>query len=587
MALLRYTRSIDGSIPVQALLYDDEDLFASQENVGIYDGSQKSPDRQSGSIHVSTHRLFYVDNQDETLHSFALDLSYVTQTDYYAGLFKSSPKVTGSPSTSSVPAQFETWECEVCDYRNPPGLSPAAASICALCGVPRSAVPVPEAPQPSLPHQSISLPSSAPISGASTPLSQGRPETTKACPACTFLNHPSLLQCEICSSPLPTTTRQGGRSVSAKSAPTSRPASPEDDSTVSRMIKISFRKGGDKAFYSALKRALKGKAWEISTLGTSTPRHGTGANPDLSVTTRSGISGILQVVESSAQNRESDIQDSLKDLEALMNKARDMVRLAADLNEKLTASTTSVTSTQPTDNIALSDGSVSSNEPEEATFIRSSLSQLGLQMANTPVTLDMMRDEGKWFDELARELAGILQGVNQHPSRSSNSGASLLGERGILPLDEVWGGWNRARGVGEENSYAAAIFRGSCRRTFASGLSVLHTPPYTDAAFAARLSSLLALSGPRSTIELAHEEKVSVGLAAEMIDAVEQSGHICRDDGRAKIKGGTSGGGAEVKWWANVFEGYMWDGRAQGAPLIPYEQTHKGHPGLMLAGLAN
>ncbi|KAJ8494471.1 hypothetical protein ONZ45_g13236 [Pleurotus djamor] len=479
MALRRYTRCIDGSIPVQALLYDDEDLFASQDNVGIYDGSQKSPDRQSGSIHVSTHRLFYVDNQDETVHSFALDLSYVTQTDYYAGLFKSSPKVTGSPSTSSVPAQFETWECEVCDYRNPPGLSPAAASICALCGVPRSAVPVPEAPQPSLPHHVKYVPPRFP------------PQLAK-----------------------------GGRSVSAKSAPTSRPASPEDDSTVSRMIKISFRKGGDKAFYSALKRALKGKAWEISTLGTSTPRHGTGANPDLSVTTRSGISGILQVVESSAQNRESDIQDSLKDLEALMNKARDM-------------------------------------------------------MANTPVTLDMMRDEGKWFDELARELAGILQGVNQHPSRSSNSGASLLGERGILPLDEVWGGWNRARGVGEENSYAAAIFRGSLipllpsytnppirRRTFASGLSVLHTPPYTDAAFAARLSSLLALSGPRSTIELAHEEKVSVGLAAEMIDAVEQSGHICRDDGRAKIKGGTSGGGAEVKWWANVFEGYMWDGSA-------------------------
>lgn len=29
------------------------------------------------------------------------------------------------------------------------------------------------------------------------------------------------------------------------------------------MIRISFRKGGDKAFYSVLRRSLLGKAWEV------------------------------------------------------------------------------------------------------------------------------------------------------------------------------------------------------------------------------------------------------------------------------------------------------------------------------------
>jgi len=38
MALRRYTTSIDGTIPVPALLYDDEELLASQDGVGIYDG---------------------------------------------------------------------------------------------------------------------------------------------------------------------------------------------------------------------------------------------------------------------------------------------------------------------------------------------------------------------------------------------------------------------------------------------------------------------------------------------------------------------------------------------------------------------
>lgn len=111
-----------------------------------------------------------------------------------------------------------------------------------------------------------------------------------------------------------------------------------------------------------------------------------------------------------------------------MIKAKDMVHIAAELNDRLTASTT--TTANPS--------SFSSPEPEEATFIRSSLSQLGLQMENAPVTLDMMKDERKWIEQLARELAGILQGSEK----------GMMKERGIIALDEVWGGWNRARGVG-------------------------------------------------------------------------------------------------------------------------------------------
>ena len=38
MALARYTRPVDGTIPIPALLYDDENLFAIQDGVGLYDG---------------------------------------------------------------------------------------------------------------------------------------------------------------------------------------------------------------------------------------------------------------------------------------------------------------------------------------------------------------------------------------------------------------------------------------------------------------------------------------------------------------------------------------------------------------------
>jgi len=130
------------------------------------------------------------------------------------------------------------------------------------------------------------------------------------------------------------------------------------------------------------------------------------------------------------------MNSAFQDMEALMLKARDMVKLAAELNEKLTTVTASNSNTH------LSWSPYRSGEPEEATFIRSSLSQLGLQMSNAPVTMDMMKDERKWLEELARELGRLLLG-------SWNSGSNgIMKNRGVIALDEVWGGWNRVRGVG-------------------------------------------------------------------------------------------------------------------------------------------
>lgn len=94
-------------------------------------------------------------------------------------------------------------------------------------------------------------------------------------------------------------------------------------------------------------------------------------------------------------------------------------------------------------------------------------------------------------------------------------------------------------------------------RTLPSGLRVLHTPPFAPAAFAARLAGLLALAGPKTTTEVAAEERVPVGLAAELVGEVEADGEVCRDDGACMIRGGD----VEVRWWGNVFHGCAWDGQ--------------------------
>lgn len=70
------------------------------------------------------------------------------------------------------------------------------------------------------------------------------------------------------------------------------------------------------------------------------------------------------------------------------------------------------------------------------------------------------------------------------------------------------------------------------------------------------------MSGPKTTTEIAHEERITVGLATEMIAAVEADGDVCRDDPSNMIKGGGAG---EIRWWSNMFIDYIWDGQEDSA----------------------
>ncbi|TBU40909.1 EAP30/Vps36 family-domain-containing protein [Dichomitus squalens] len=632
MPLKRYTTSVDGTIPVPALLYEDEALLTSQDNVGIYDGQQKAPHHQAGTIYATTHRLFYIDVAHPLSRSFSLDLAHVARTEHYAGLFTSSPKVTlylhplppkpeaptqiglvDQPPSSLAPDGLQFWECEVCSNRNPIGLTSSASMVCALCGVPRSSVkasidmPSRRAPlvshslSTSLPSSSLNLSASLGLgklslsnsAAPSPPAASHSSSDEVACSACTFLNSPLLRECEICGTPLPrkpTLSFSSEPHPPAKSAPASRSATPapvdedsdeDTDSPEKRMIRLSFRKGGDKPFYSVLRRSLLGKAWESKQV----------VKPLASASRGIGISGILRTVETTAYASQTNMEDALADLEALMIKWKDMVKLAQDLNERLTAAST-VAQPLVTPGIGLPSSPSASGlsaaapgaasrqvvEPEEATFIRSSLAQLGLQMANAPVTQDMVHDERKWYEELAKELAGILEGTGK-------GGEGMMRKRGIIALDEVWGGWNRARGVAlippatflqvlpHLPNFTLPPIR---MRTFAaSGLSVLHTPPYGSATFASRLVGVLTLVGPRTTIEIAQEEDLPIGLTQEMLDEVEMDGETCRDDGgsgvalfasrtgsaSASADAWAANGGGEVRYWINIFRGYVWDGQ--------------------------
>lgn len=75
-------------------------------------------------------------------------------------------------------------------------------------------------------------------------------------------------------------------------------------------------------------------------------------------------------------------------------------------------------------------------EPEEAKLVRGSLMSLGLNSTSSSTSTI----GGGGEEELVRELATVLQG-------SGRGRNSLMKDRGVIGMDEVWGAWMRSRGV--------------------------------------------------------------------------------------------------------------------------------------------
>jgi ESCRT-II complex subunit VPS36 len=291
--------------------------------------------------------------------------------------------------------------------------------------------------------------------------------------------------------------------------------------------------------------------------------------------------GLLSMMESTAVSNESNLSSAFTDLKALMAKAGEMLTLAVDLNERLS----SAQATQAASPYAQTQ-SVAGIANEEADFVRSSLVQLGMALPGGAVTKDMAADEQKWHAELARELASVLQGQGQ--------GQGVMASKPIVPLDEVWGAWNRARGVAllppatllavipllEKNGVTSPKLK---ERKLKSGLRVLCTEAYEAERFAERIVEKLAVSmtpsgirrdededlaapghgGGKTTAEIAREEGLSVALAREMIEEAEQAGHLMREDPATRMGSGgvRIGGGAQIVWWGNLLKGYTWDGQ--------------------------
>lgn len=282
-----------------------------------------------------------------------------------------------------------------------------------------------------------------------------------------------------------------------------------------------------------------------------------------------------------------------------MVRAGEMVKMAQTLNDKLLA--------QQRTNPAVA-GAEKAKQEEEATLIRTSLVQLGLPAP--ALTSDMVRSDREYLDGLARELGALLTG-NQGKRKGKEAEGLMVGRkgRGVIGLDEVWGLWMRARGVGEllsgicypeiaPSAYVVALLSPSTLvsilpflpdqtspsislRTLPSGLKVLFSPTYSPPNLLSRILGLLSpSSGPAITasssvdsdideakpteislslIEIAAYEGLAIGLAKELMEEIE------RIDTTAMGSGGVYGivrddqaeqGAGGVRWYRDLISSW-------------------------------
>lgn len=266
-------------------IYGEETMLISCRN-------NKVPGWQELVVHLTTHRLLLLQALSEPTSSkmgLQTNMSYIRQTEFYLGFMRSSPKITlslgSAPSSSTAQTRHSSdqpsdqtlagdadpvseWSCPVCGHSNSIGGIGYARpdDKCGLCGVtygkssamgPNGRATPLSTSRPSTPKPSIT-PASLPPSPSPIPVSG---ESGITCPACTFLNHPSIRSCEICESPLP---RNPPPSTPKRQSTTPTPTPADSGGTGYEIVRLSFRGSGTggKECYRRLKNVLSDKAWE-------------------------------------------------------------------------------------------------------------------------------------------------------------------------------------------------------------------------------------------------------------------------------------------------------------------------------------
>jgi ESCRT-II complex subunit VPS36 len=360
-------------------------------------------------------------------------------------------------------------------------------------------------------------------------------EASFQCPRCTFLNHPSLLSCELCGASLISQDLPLGLGKPAMRSDSPGPVLnhlPLPGMENNESIKLSFRGGGEKIFHERLKGSMIQRKWLLQG-APPVPKPNQDSRPSGPGSTTPtgervktvGIAGLEQRRLEVRKNNELVIGNAFEDLEALMASAKEIIALA--------------------ESFASSNGNSSSESSAVA-------NALGLV-----TTKDMLgggsNSETLYISELSRNLAEFL---------TDDARGVLRKAGGIISLVDLWAMFNRARGgvelVSPLDFEKAARLWEALRlpvrlRQFKSGVLVVQGSDRTDEKTIKALLSWLSdlhvfppdrelawdwqLFGRGVTAQDAAERfSWSIGVAEEELEMAEEKGALCREEGIEGLK---------------------------------------------------
>ena len=361
------------------------------------------------------------------------------------------------------------------------------------------------------------------------------------CSRCTFLNHSSLLICELCGAPLVSESKAAvvlGEDIGRPESP-----GPTLDRFKSGLngdtecVKFSFRAGGEKIFYERLKGAMVQRKWLLQSAppvpdSYQSSGSGQGHIVDLDGSVRPqaerartvGIAGLERQGLELRKKNEAVIGSAFEDLDALMASAKEIIALAESFAKKSGDS-----STEANQLIA---------ESAKALDMVTTKDMLGSSSGS----------ESLYLSEMSRNLAEYL---------TDDAKGVLRKEGGIMSLVDLWAVFNRARGGVElispmEFEKAARLWEKLKLpirlRQFKNGLLVVQQADRTDDKTVAQLLAWLQELHhfpPSDDInwdyerfgrgitaqEAAQRFGWSVGVASEELEMAEEKGALCREEG--------------------------------------------------------
>lgn len=455
---------------LRPVLFNGEADVVVADNVGLYENRVKVPYFQDGRVYLTTERLIYVDRAEPKRYTISISLASVSDVEHSSGFYlKTSPKITCllKPEEPVSDAISTTWACTICFMSNtlknwrPDNEIPK----CTMCGV--------------KPDRQL-IENSAKQASASKKAKS--PSANKAeCPRCTFKNHPSMLNCEMCGAVIKAIEKQQKASLL-----------PQHNKIPITGIRISFRKGGDKLFLEKLTKCLD-KDPVLVPLSSDTP---ISRVSDESPSVTPGLSGLQLSGQQRLSANDSLMESALVDLQALMTQGKQVLTLAKSFVSLVEA-----------------EGGTSTITVSSSFDAADSLS------------------EDIFYQELSRDLSEFL-----------HSGV-LDREGGIISLFDLYALYNRSRGislVSPNDLFKACAQMETLKlpvkmRRYKNGFLVVQEAFRTDDALTKQLVAWIkTVDGDNtkgvSTLGVCSKFKWSVGVAEEELQYAEEIGLLCRDE---------------------------------------------------------